>query len=59
VAVSIDVGRGDMSRGGLMLRAAREGLELSYAAVQGSVRSGARARRVSELKLDEPSDEDG
>lgn len=50
------VGRGDMSRGGLMLRAAREGLELSYSPVQGSVRSGARARRLSELKLDEPSE---
>ena len=51
------VGRGDMSRGGLMLRAAREGNELAYAPVQGSLRSGPRARRVAELRLDEPDEE--
>jgi hypothetical protein len=43
------VGRGDMSRGGLLLRAAREGRELAYAPVQSSVRSGRRARRLAEL----------
>jgi hypothetical protein len=35
------VGRGDMSRGALMLRAAREGQELAYAPVVSSVRSRA------------------
>jgi hypothetical protein len=52
------VGRGDMSRGGLLLRAAREGLELEYVPVQGSVRSGVRARRISELRLEKPGDEE-
>jgi hypothetical protein len=41
------VGRGDMSRGGMLLRAAREGQELSYAPVQSSVRTGPRAARLS------------
>lgn len=50
------VGRGDMSRGGLMLRAVREEQELAYAPVAASVRSGRRARPLSELKLDEPDD---
>jgi len=36
------VGRGDMSRGALLLRAAREGLELPYQTVAGAVRRGAR-----------------
>jgi hypothetical protein len=39
------VGRGDMSRGALLLRAAREGRELDYAPVEGarlSTRGGAR-----------------
>jgi hypothetical protein len=40
------VGRGDMSRGGLMLRCARGGDELPYLAVDGAVRRG---RRVSKL----------
>lgn len=43
------VGRGDMSRGGLMLRAAREGRELAYVAVQSAQRKGKRARRIAEL----------
>jgi hypothetical protein len=43
------VGRGDMSRGGLLLRAARENRQLEYVPVQTSVRSGRRARRLSEL----------
>jgi hypothetical protein len=34
------VGRGDMSRGGLMLRCAREGVELEYEPVHGAVRHG-------------------
>ena len=36
------VGRGDMSRGGLMLRSVREGRELDYAPVMNAVRRGAR-----------------
>ncbi len=40
------VGRGDMSRGGLMLRCARSGTELSYVPVQGSARHGARPPKL-------------
>jgi hypothetical protein len=40
------VGRGDMSRGALLLRSAREGRELDYAPVAGAVRRGRRAPRV-------------
>jgi hypothetical protein len=40
------VGRGDMSRGGLLLRCAREGRELEYAAVEGAVRHGVRPPRL-------------
>lgn len=40
------VGRGDMSRGGLMLRCARSGIELSYTSVRGAVRHGARPPRL-------------
>ncbi len=40
------VGRGDMSRGGLMLRAARAGVELPYARVLGAVRRGVRPPRL-------------
>ncbi len=38
------VGRGDMSRGALLLRAAREGRELDYIPLAGAVRSAARPR---------------
>ncbi len=41
------VGRGDMSRGSLMLRAARAGVELEYAPVATAVRHGPRAAGVS------------
>jgi hypothetical protein len=41
------VGRGDMSRGALLLRAAREGRELAYAPVEGATRHGPRAPRIS------------
>ena len=41
------VGRGDMSRGALLLRAAREGRELAYESVAGAVRRGPRARKVA------------
>ena len=40
------VGRGDMSRGGLMLRCARSGTELSYIPVQGAVRRGVRPPKL-------------
>lgn len=40
------VGRGDMSRGGLMLRAAHSGTELSYVPVEGAVRHGARPPKL-------------
>lgn len=40
------VGRGDMSRGGLMLRAAHSRVELSYVPVQGAARHGARPPRL-------------
>jgi hypothetical protein len=43
------VGRGDMSRGGMLLRAAREGSELAYIPVQSSVRTGPRAQRLPKL----------
>jgi len=40
------VGRGDMSRGGLLLRAARSGEELDYIPVQGAERRGPRPPRL-------------
>jgi hypothetical protein len=43
------VGRGDMSRGGLLLRAAREGRELSYAPIAGAVLHGARPPKLTPL----------
>ena len=43
------VGRGDMSRGGLMLRRAREGRELDYIPVAGAVRHGPRPPKLSRL----------
>lgn len=43
------VGRGDMSRGALLLRAAKAGQELAYAPVRGAVLSGKRATRISEM----------
>jgi hypothetical protein len=43
------VGRGDMSRGGLLLRSAAAGTELEYIPVQGTVRTGPRAQRLDEV----------
>jgi hypothetical protein len=43
------VGRGDMSRGGLLLRAVREGQELGYIPVLGAVRRGARPPKLPRL----------
>lgn len=44
------VGRGDMSRGGLMLRASRSGDELSYIPVAGAIRHGKRPPRLPRLR---------
>ena len=43
------VGRGDMSRGGLLLRRAREGTELEYRPVLGAVRRGHRPPKLPRL----------
>jgi hypothetical protein len=43
------VGRGDMSRGGLLLRKAREGVELDYVPVIGAVRHGVRPPKLPPL----------
>ncbi len=43
------VGRGDMSRGGLMLRCAQEGRELRYIPLLGADRRGARPARLPPL----------
>jgi len=43
------VGRGDMSRGGLLLRAARSGDELAYIPVAGAVVRGKRPPRLPRL----------
>ena len=44
------VGRGDMSRGGLLLRRAREGRELEYRPVLGAVRHGPRPPKLPRLR---------
>lgn len=44
------VGRGDMSRGGLLLRCVRSGEELPYVPVQGAVRHGPRPPRLTPIK---------
>jgi hypothetical protein len=43
------VGRGDMSRGGLLLRHARSGSELRYTPVAGAVRHGKRPPKLPEI----------
>ena len=43
------VGRGDMSRGGLLLRHARDGVELEYVPVLGAVLHGARPPKLPPL----------
>lgn len=45
------VGRGDMSRGGLMLRCVREGRELSYIPVVGAIRKGKRPPKLERRSL--------
>jgi hypothetical protein len=44
------VGRGDMSRGGLLLRCVRAGRELDYVPVVGAVRHGARPPRLERVR---------
>lgn len=44
------VGRGDMSRGGLLLRHARDGREMEYEPVVGAVRHGKRPPKLERLK---------
>ena len=44
------VGRGDMSRGGLLLRRAADSVELEYAPVAGSVLHGARPPKLPPLR---------
>ena len=44
------VGRGDMSRGGLMLRCVTAGLELEYTPIAGAVRHGQRPPKLEPLR---------
>lgn len=44
------VGRGDMSRGGLMLRAAASGEELEYVPIAGAIRHGARPPKLDPVR---------
>jgi len=44
------VGRGDMSRGGLMLRRVEDGVELEYTPLAGAVRHGERPPKLQPLK---------
>jgi hypothetical protein len=44
------VGRGDMSRGGLLLRSVRSGEPLPYVPVQGAVRHGQRPPKLAPIK---------
>lgn len=43
------VGRGDMSRGGLLLRCVREERELTYVPIEGAVRHGVRPPKLQRL----------
>jgi hypothetical protein len=44
------VGRGDMSRGGLLLRSARTATELEYVPVEGAQRTGKRPPKLEPLR---------
>jgi len=44
------VGRGDMSRGGLMLRCVDSGVELDYAPIAGAMRNGRRPPKLEPLR---------
>jgi hypothetical protein len=48
------VGRGDMSRGGLLLRKVEEGAELEYVPVAGAVRRGSRPAKLEPKKRGKP-----
>lgn len=48
------VGRGDMSRGGLLLRSAREGRELQYMLVDGAQRRGKRPPKLEPIRRIRP-----
>lgn len=48
------VGRGDMSRGGLMLRCARAGIELTYVPVSGAKLHGPRPPKLPRIRYGEP-----
>ncbi len=48
------VGRGDMSRGGLLLRCATDGTELSYIPVQGALRKGKRPPKLEPRRYPDP-----
>jgi hypothetical protein len=48
------VGRGDMSRGGLMLRCVTSGAELDYVPLAGAVRRGPRPPRLEPAASDRP-----
>ena len=44
------VGRGDMSRGGLLLRSVRAGEQLTYVPVRGAVRHGPRPPKLPPIR---------
>ena len=44
------VGRGDMSRGGLMLRCVMAGVELEYVPIAGAIRHGQRPPKLAPIK---------
>lgn len=48
------VGRGDMSRGGLLLRCVKEGRELTYVPIDGATRHGPRPPKLSPLPRARP-----
>jgi hypothetical protein len=50
------VGRGDMSRGGLMLRCVEERRELAYIPVRGALRRGARPPKLAPRRTGQVSD---
>jgi hypothetical protein len=49
------VGRGDMSRGALLLRAVREDRELAYTPIAGATLTGRRARPAAQTREKLPS----
>ena len=51
------VGRGDMSRGGLLLRCTDEGRELEYGPVATSIRHGARPPRLQPRRRARPAED--